>query len=248
MFREIVKENISKVIVRSMLESMLRNGMKRGDQLPTEHELCQQFNVSRNAVREALKTLENVGIIESRPKRGNIISLQGADRELLPFLFGAAIDEMGTQNLIELRYFVEHASINLAVVKASDDELNVLMEQALSLDQFRLEMSESDSGNLMAELCDREVAFHQRVIELGKNPFMIKFSVLWPVYFSKIVEQRQLFDPGKKPANKVTHEQIVSAMLRRNKQEASTLLQEHVAFWLEKYEILPEDFLRIFFK
>ena len=52
---------------------ILQNQMKAGDKLPTEMEMCEELGVSRNVLREAIKSLEITGIVSSKPGVGIII-------------------------------------------------------------------------------------------------------------------------------------------------------------------------------
>src|SRR5207253_8878368 len=61
-------------IVKQIEESILKGELKPGDQLPAERELAQQFGVSRTAVREAVKTLREKGLVESYSGRGTFIT------------------------------------------------------------------------------------------------------------------------------------------------------------------------------
>src|ERR1700731_4799566 len=61
-------------IVQQIEDSIMRRALKPGDQLPAERDLAQQFGVSRTAVREAVKTLREKGLLEAYPGRGTFIT------------------------------------------------------------------------------------------------------------------------------------------------------------------------------
>src|ERR1700722_20051939 len=61
-------------IVQQIEESIMQGTLKPGDQLPAERELAQQFGVSRTAVREAVKTLREKGLLEAYSGRGTFIT------------------------------------------------------------------------------------------------------------------------------------------------------------------------------
>ena len=72
-------------IVKQIEESIVEGVLKPGDQLPTERELAQQFGVSRTAVREAVKTLTEKGLVESHSGRGTFVT-SGKSQNLRPAL------------------------------------------------------------------------------------------------------------------------------------------------------------------
>ncbi len=65
-FKPIKQPRISDEVFHQLKESILSNGFKAGDKLPPERELADQFQVSRVAIREAIRTLENAGFLEIR--------------------------------------------------------------------------------------------------------------------------------------------------------------------------------------
>src|SRR5271169_5467008 len=74
MYKTVQASRLYELIVQQIEESILSGALKEGDQLPAERELAQQFGVSRTAVREAVKTLREKGLVEAYPGRGTFIT------------------------------------------------------------------------------------------------------------------------------------------------------------------------------
>ena len=74
MYKAVQSSRLYEQIVKQIEESILKGALKAGDQLPAERELAQQFGVSRTAVREAVKTLREKGLVESYSGRGTFIT------------------------------------------------------------------------------------------------------------------------------------------------------------------------------
>ena len=90
---------------------MIRNGLKEGDLLPTEQNMCQMLGVSRNVLREAIKSMELMGMIQSIPGRGTIVKAFNMDFIFQNVLFFSVPDEktpiremLGIRKTIELGY------------------------------------------------------------------------------------------------------------------------------------------------
>lgn len=66
-------------IADAIMEYIKENDLKTGDRIPSERELAQEFNTSRNSVREALRVLENDGIIEVKMGKGAYITEKKAE-------------------------------------------------------------------------------------------------------------------------------------------------------------------------
>ena len=74
MYKAVQSSRLYEQTVKQIEESILKGELKPGDQLPAERDLAQQFGVSRTAVREAVKTLREKGLVESYSGRGTFIT------------------------------------------------------------------------------------------------------------------------------------------------------------------------------
>src|ERR1700726_1611982 len=95
-------------IVQQIEDSVLKGTLKPGDQLPAERELAQQLGVSRTAVREAVKTLREKGLVEAYSGRGTFITngTSNAIRQSLDLMIRIGQHE-GSTHLAELRQILE---------------------------------------------------------------------------------------------------------------------------------------------
>ena len=74
MYRTVKTSRLFEQIVQQVEDSILKGQLKPGDQLPAERELAQRFGVSRTAVREAVKTLREKGLVEAYSGRGTFVT------------------------------------------------------------------------------------------------------------------------------------------------------------------------------
>lgn len=101
-------------VFREIRSYMIRNNLKKGDQIPTEQALCDMLGVSRNVLREAIKSMELMGMLRSCPGRGTIVQEFNLDFIFQNVLFdtvgenATAIEEMlDIRKKIELGYMRE---------------------------------------------------------------------------------------------------------------------------------------------
>jgi DNA-binding FadR family transcriptional regulator len=138
-----------------------------GSRLPKESELADRFQVSRIVVREAMKVLEDRGIVEVRAGRGTLTVAPSPERvkESLLRLFGdqpvPTLDEM--ESLLELRQVLEETSASLAAVRATSDDIRAI-ELALA------EMSRGDSE--LQETIDADLRFHRAIMRAAHNQYL----------------------------------------------------------------------------
>src|ERR1019366_9310677 len=111
MYRAVKTSRLYEQIVQQGEDSILKGQLKPGDQLPAERDLAQRFGVSRTAVREAVKTLREKGLVEAYSGRGTFVTngTSHAIRQSLDLMIRINQQE-GSANLAELRLVLEEGS------------------------------------------------------------------------------------------------------------------------------------------
>lgn len=98
-----------------------------GDRLPSEEALCAQLGVGRSAVREGLKGLEAIGLIESRRGAGSYVAQFDPGRYIEYFTASSLLDDLSIQELTEVRSLLEVAWVADAVQRLTDEDINDLL-------------------------------------------------------------------------------------------------------------------------
>lgn len=159
----IKREPLATEIARRLVDYLLSGGVEPGERMPSERQLAQAFGVGRSAMREALKALTLLGLVEVR--HGDGTYLKKADSELLPQVigWGLLLGERRTMDLVEARQKIEADIAGLAAARRSEADVEDLrrqlgrMEQQVALDADPAAFVEAD------------VAFHLRLAEAGGN-------------------------------------------------------------------------------
>lgn len=142
------------------LERLILDGeLAPGDRLPPERELADHFGVSRVSIREALRELENLGLIDRKPGRGTIVLAPG-DR--LTVLSGALDQDPELHHIMELRAIVEPPIARLTANRATERDITQLREliEAMERDVTKERYAELDR------------AFHQSIAQYAHNPLL----------------------------------------------------------------------------
>ena len=138
MFKPIKKAKVYEEIVAKIKDMIEKGRFKSGDQLPVERELAEVFRVSRSSVREALRSLESQGFIESRQGDGTYIASQPVEslvRPLASVIFTEKDDQM---ELFEMRRMIEPDLAYLAAERATEEEIDML-EKVLVLQEEQID-------------------------------------------------------------------------------------------------------------
>lgn len=113
-------------IVRQLREMIKKDGLKAGDKIPSERELSERLNAGRSSVREGLRALELLGLIETRRGEGTFIrDFRG--NQLVQLLSTFILqDEKAKKDVVETKYMVEVDCLYLAAAKSQEVELQGL--------------------------------------------------------------------------------------------------------------------------
>lgn len=150
--------------LRHLRESILAGHMRPGDRIPGERELAGQLNVSRGAVREAIRVLQAHGVLESSPGPGRGTRIIAMQSEALGTVFSLhlATSAHSCRDLSETRVALERATASLAAEVRSREDLAGLEQLLDDMDA----VSELRAFNRL------DTQFHLRVAEIAGNPLL----------------------------------------------------------------------------
>ena len=192
--------------------------MKEAEQLPAERELALQFGVSRTAVREALKTLGEKGLIESHPGRGTFVTNESARsmRHTLDRMVRNGISE-GAVHLVEVREILEPEIAALAAQRADEDGRSAMRESIVVMD-----------AALDAEgFIEGDLDFHLALAEAAGNPLILS---LIDSIVGLLREQRMrtYYIDGGPARGQYHHKRILEAIERSDPQGARAAMCAHL--------------------
>ena len=117
-------------IVNRLIRLILDERLKPGDRLPSEHELMAQLAVGRSSLREAIKTLRAIGVVDVVVGNGMFVGRGGAALGSKPLSWGLLMRESGARELIEARRLIESELASQAAARASAEEIDAMGELA----------------------------------------------------------------------------------------------------------------------
>ena len=154
-------------VVKRIKEALLNEEIHPGDFLPPEAELAKNLNVGKSSVREALKMLQALGVVEVRRGQGTAICKEPGEESINPLVFQLLMEKRRIQDLIDLRMIFEPGITVLAMKRATAAEIETIRETVV-----RLQKS-IESGVPMAE---DDLAFHFAILEATHNPFVVRIG------------------------------------------------------------------------
>ncbi len=160
-------------VVRQMRGLIAEAGLKVGDSLPTERELCAQFNASRNTVREAMRILKAYGMVEVRPKVGATIIDNRMARAFELFSFNTM--EVSRKTFADVQAFRD-----LIEVGAADRIMERLADADVEeLRRINVRLSEIQD---LQEASEVDFSLHLRLVSiLGNDAILNVYAVMKPI-------------------------------------------------------------------
>jgi GntR family transcriptional repressor for pyruvate dehydrogenase complex len=222
MFKIARTSTITQKIIDQIRTAILAGKLKPGDILPPEKELTEQFGVSKQTLRESLRALEHMGLIDVRKGIGGgahivEVDIEVTKQSLANFLY---FKDLTIEDLSELRKLIEpHAAGKAAEHISKDDleELGKLNETARG----------NLNNNLLEEMSHDEINFHRVIAQNTGNPILIlilDFVENLLEDFKKVLKPDLAFSKSVLDA----HDKIYEAICDKDPKKASTEMYQHV--------------------
>ena len=232
MYTPIQSERLYEQIVQQIEQRIITGELKVGDQLPSERELAEQFNVSRTAVREAIKALREMGLAEILIGRGTFIAngTTNVVRHTLDLLMKFDSSK-GFMNMVEVREILEPEIAALAATRITDEYIAAMQEA--------LDKMETTIDNV-EEFVEADLDFHLALAEATQNPIIP--ALLDPI-IDLLREQRILTTLVKGVAQhgQYNHKIIIEAVKNHDPQAAREAMRHHLEQIRQDSEQLPNS-------
>ncbi|MDW7673583.1 MAG: FadR/GntR family transcriptional regulator [Bacillota bacterium] len=209
--------------VLSQIESLIQQGiLKPGDKLMGEREMSQTLKVSRTSVREAIRTLEILGLVEIRLGEGTFLRENSLDSIINPMALSLSITAESVQDMFEVRKILEIECAGLAALRHNDEEIK-LMESTLKDMQENIE---NEQVGLKADL-----RLHFQIAQASKNAVLYKLMHVFAEVLHDTVQstRRNRFSKCATPDKLIDeHKEIINAIKIRDYDLAKNLMKDHL--------------------
>lgn len=166
------KESVVQSVINRITEGLKRGELRPGDKIPTEPELAESLGVARSSVREAIKILTYLGVLESKRHEGTFVCNGFEESMIDPMIYGIILNQDSFENLMELREMTEAGMMRLAIKHHDERDLEELEERLKEM-EATLGGTDDESIKAFFEADDR---FHDKIADMGKNPMADKIN------------------------------------------------------------------------
>ncbi|MGE5704612.1 MAG: FadR/GntR family transcriptional regulator [Clostridia bacterium] len=195
-----------------------QNNLRPGDKLPSERDLCETLNVGRSSVREALRALELLGLIETRRGEGTFLKHYRHNR-LIDILGMFVLRDVKTKkDLVEMRKLMEIDAVRLACKRATNKHFDE-MERLLQASEERI-----SNGEVPTE---EDYQFHRVICRSSRNSVLHR---IWAplVEYSESVRSESLSREGRAKAALEEHRGIMEAIRAGDEETAVERMLKHL--------------------
>ena len=214
----IKKKRVAEEVADRIRTLILDGTFPQGQPLPSERVLTERFGVSRGSIRDAFRTLETIGLIETRHGRGTFPRELTVDRLVAPLASMMTFQHDLQDELLDVRRMFEPAVARVAATRATDEDFADL-QRILDAQHRKLKKRQS------AIVEDTE--FHAALARSTRNRVIVS---LMATLNDLLVESRKLTLRQKgRPAKSVEgHEAVVAALRRRDADGAARAMSNHI--------------------
>ncbi len=212
----LVDLNRNQEIRNRLKRFILQNKLRPGDKLPTEEALSNSLNVSRPAVREALRSMEALGIIEARQGYGRVVCDFTFDAILNNLSYGFAFLNHNFLQMLEIRKALDVHFIEAAIAHLTPADLDTLSATVARMEELTAQE---------ADLSQEDYNFHALLYARANNPLAEQlFAIHWTIRMNTYAQ------PGLQellPGAAANHRAILDAIQQQDVVEARRLLLDH---------------------
>lgn len=219
-FRSVSTSRSYEQVVDQLLERIHGGEFAPSQRLPTERELGEMFGVSRGVIREAIKVLNSLGVVESRQGSGTYVSANLTPSVSRALVLSAKPEESSLLSLMELRQALEVLAARLAAQRRTAEEVAPILDAARATEIA----AEEDSVH---DFEDADLRMHRLIVAAARNPFLqtVQAAVR---DIQRDVSSRVVMMAGSIADAAAQHQRIADAIAAQDAVTAAAVMDEHM--------------------
>jgi GntR family transcriptional repressor for pyruvate dehydrogenase complex len=209
-------------IVKQIQQAIRDGQLPRGTKLPTERELAERFGVSRSVVREAIKVLDTMGLVESRQGSGSFVRNSTIESVSRAIVLSVSPDAESVEKLFEFRQILESQAAGLAAQRRSTGQAQLIIDAA------NLLVVPADPNDWLA-FGHADGRLHEAIAEATGNPYL---QVAVATARDMLQDVAALFVESKGSIDIAIehHHRIAAAIVTQDTAAAVAAMTEHIVY------------------
>jgi GntR family transcriptional repressor for pyruvate dehydrogenase complex len=222
------------VVLEQMFDLFLSGELELGQRLPSEADLAKRFGIGRNTVREAMKVLQVLGVVERRQGEGSRVAREIAV-PLKPLLLALLSRMKTSSDMVDLRRIWEVGLGDLVIERLTEADIDS-MERSIA----ELEACADNPAFSPAERVDRDLAFHRAMLASTRERAVIELGTIIMQLFAKSMEHHLSSDAGVRRAVE-DHRRILDGLRQHDREGARQAIVGSYRTWRHFIRIGDEE-------
>ncbi len=222
--RPVNRNSLSDEIVEQIIDLISRSVLKPGERLPSEKELCLRFGVGRTTIREALRSMAVMGILDGRVGEGTFVSPDSRKYLEKVLQWGLLIDRKSVNDLVETRLMLESQTAYAAAARATAANLREIEEALEGMQR---------SFDRPKEYLEHDLRFHLAIARATQNKILFNLLTMTRGYLQTWISESLSKPSTRKVRARAEssvreHQKILQALRKRKPDEARQAMAEHI--------------------
>lgn len=223
-FTRVLRASLSDHIIEQITDLLARGVLKPGDRIPSEKQLCLRFGVGRTSVREALRSLAVMGVLEAHMGDGTFVTEDASRFMERSFQWGLMLNPRLVENLVETRLMLESHTAFLAAAKSTAEDLEQVRESIL-----QMEGSIADP----AQYLEHDLQFHLTIAKATQNSILQSLLSTTRGYLQAWIRETLAQSTGDAAGKRARlsiaeHKRILRALKNRDADGARQAMAAHI--------------------
>lgn len=223
------KESVVNIAVNYIMDNVSSKRWKPGTKIPTEFELMDTLGLSRNSIREAIKGLEAIGLLEIRRADGTYVGNSFSEKMLAPWACSMLLEDDDSIALLELRMIIERGIFSLAIQKGSEEDMKSIFRAS---ERFAT-LAEDESSSSDAIL-NADIGYRKQICEASHNHLTSHLNDM--LTYVSLTTRKRSIDHAVECNDRFhmvdSHRKLTEIIVARRTAELDSVLNYCYKYWL----------------
>lgn len=225
--RPVTKRSLSNDIAEQLVQMISNGNLRPGDRLAPERELCKQFGVGRSSLREAIRCLAIVGLLDVRVGDGTFVASDGAKFLGTVFEWRVITKQEDVASLLELRLAIEAETAYHAATRGTAEDVEALRQIVSKM---------KDVVNNRTRFSSLDAQFHLSIARASQNWLMYDLLTMVRGQLERSLLKTLALPGGGSDVALKQHSEILDAIHGRDGESAKNLMRAHIQLALSNYK------------
>jgi GntR family transcriptional regulator, transcriptional repressor for pyruvate dehydrogenase complex len=225
---ERIKKSVVDITVDYIMDKVSSKQWRPGTKIPTEFELMETLDVSRNSVREAIKVLEALGLLEIRRADGTYVVNYFSEKMLTPWACSLLLEDDDSLALLELRMVIERGIFSLAIQKGTEEDMKDIYN---AFENFAI--NAEDESATSSAILNADIKYRDTICKASHNPLTARLNDL--IAYASMNSRRHSIEDVIACNDRFhmvdSHRQLTEIIVQRRTADLDSVLDYCYKYW-----------------